>query len=169
MNKVVMIYLDAFSSRYLDPHKTPFIFELSSSGLYTNLESLFAFSGVGVSAFTGTRINTNRIWCDCALRRSKSPPAVFKWLLWLCDLIPNDIMNQYSRNIFRRIFRYNPGIPNLIPIELVDFFDIKEEKRLTADNPIEGITTLFDQLRQCKVKYLTIGFYIFQFTYLVGC
>jgi len=112
MSTVVMIWLDAFSSRYLDPQKTPFISELSRSGLHTYLESLFAFSGVGVSAFTGTRINTHKVWCDCILRKSKSPPSIFKWLLRLCDHIPDDILSQYAGNIIRRIFRYNPGIPN---------------------------------------------------------
>lgn len=159
MSTVVMIWLDAFSSRYLDPQKTPFISELYRSGLHTYLESLFAFSGVGVSALTGTRINTHKVWSDCILRKSKGPPSIFKWLLRLCDKIPDDILSQYAGNIIRRIFRYNPGIPNLIPVELVDFFDTKEEKRLTDENPVRGITTLFDQLRECKVKYLTTGLY----------
>lgn len=159
MSTVVMIWLDAFSSRYLDPQKTPFISELYRSGLHTYLESLFAFSGVGVSAFTGARINTHKVWSDCILRKSKSPPSIFKWLLRLCDKIPDDILSQYAGNIARRIFRYNPGIPNLIPVELVDFFDTKEEKRLTEEKPLKGITTLFDQLRECEVKYLTTGLY----------
>lgn len=159
MSTVVMIWLDAFSSKYLDPRKTPFIFKLSRFGCYTTLESTFAFSGVGVSAFTGTRVNTHKVWSDCILRQSSNPPAAFKWLLRLCDKIPDDILSQYAGNIVRRIFRYNPGIPNLIPVELVDFFDTKEEKRLTEEKPLKGITTLFDQLRECEVKYLTTGLY----------
>jgi len=159
MSKVVMIWLDAFSSKYLNPQKTPFIFKLSRFGCYTTLESTFAFSGVGVSTLTGTRINTHKVWSDCILKQSNNPPVAFKWLLRLCDKIPDDILSQYAGNIIRRIFRYNPGIPNLIPVELVDFFDTKEEKRLTEENPVRGITTLFDQLREHNVKYLTTGLY----------
>lgn len=159
MDRVVMIWLDAFSSRYLDPQTVPFIHQLSLSGLCTTLKPLFAFSGVGLSALTGTRVNTHKVWCDCVLRQSERPPPVFRWLLRLCDCIPDDILNQYSRSIVHRLFRYNPGIPNLVPVELVDYFQVKEQKRLTEENAVEGITTLFDQLRQHHVKYLTTGLY----------
>lgn len=159
MSKVVMMWLDAFSSTYVDPQKTPFISELCRSGLYTTLKPLFAFVGIGVSAFTGTAINTHQVWCDCILRESKSPPAVFRKLLSLCDKLPDDTLDQYARNIVCRIFGYNPGIPNLIPVELVNLFETKEKKRLTGRDPVPGVATLFDQLRQCQVKYFVAGFY----------
>lgn len=154
-----MIWLDGFSSRHLNRQKTPFIFELSQSGFSTTLEPLFAFAGIGASAFTGTRINTNKIWCDYVLKESKGSPTISKWLLRLCDLIPNDIMNQYVRYIVYRFFRLNPGTPNLIPVELVDFFKAKEQKRLTDKEPIEGAVTLFDQLRKCGAAYFLSGFH----------
>ena len=159
MSKAVMIWLDGFSSRYLDPQKMPFIFELSRSGLSTTLEPLFAFAGIGASAFTGTTINTNKIWCDYVYKRGGSSPATLRWLLRLCDCFPDDTMNQRARYIICRIFGMNPGTPNLIPVELADFFRVKERKRLTDEEPIEGMTTLFDQLRRCGMRFLTLGFY----------
>jgi len=159
MSKVVMIWLDGFSSRYLYPQATPFIFELSQPGFSTNLEPLFAFAGIGASAFTGTKVNTHKIWCDYVLKESEGSPTIFKWLLRLCDLIPHDIMNQYARHIVYRVFRRNPGTPNLIPVELVGFFGTREQKRLTAAEPIGGITTLFDQLRRHGATYFLSGFY----------
>lgn len=159
MSKVVMIWLDGFSSRNLDPQKMPFIFELSQSGFATTLEPLFAFAGIGASAFTGTKINTHKIWCDYVLEKSEAPPSILKWLLRLCDLLPQDIMNQYARYMVYRVFRLNPGTPNLIPVELVDFFKVKERKRLTDEKPIEGTTTLFDQLRRYGATFLTLSFY----------
>ena len=92
-----MIWLDGFSSRYLNPEKTPFIFELAQSGFATTLEPLFAFAGIGASAFTGTKINTHKIWADFIHKKSAGSPATFKWWLRLCDLLPHDIMNQYAR------------------------------------------------------------------------
>lgn len=154
-----MIWLDGFSSRYLYPQATPFIFELSQSGFSTNLEPLFAFAGVGASAFTGTKVNTHKIWCDHVLKESEGSPTIFKWLLRLCDLIPHDIVNQYARHIVYRVFRRNPGTPNLIPVKLAGFFGTREQKRLTDAEPIEGITTLFDQLRRHGATYFLSGFY----------
>jgi len=159
MNKVVMIWLDGFSSRYLDPQKTPFIFELSQSGFYTTLEPLFAFAGIGASAFTGTRISTHKIWVDHIYEKSGGSSASFKWLLRLCDWLPDDIMNQYARYMVYRMFRLNPGTPNLIPIELVDFFKTKEKNRLIDEEPIKGITTLFDQFRKYEATYFVAPFY----------
>jgi len=159
MSKVVMIWLDGFSSRYLNSQTTPFVLELAQSGLSTTLEPLFAFAGIGASAFTGTKVNTHKIWCDYVLKESKGSPAIFKRLLRLCDLIPNDIMNQYARYIVYRTFRFSSGTPNLTPVELIDFFGVKEQKRLTDEEPVEGIATLFDQLRTHRAKLLTLGFY----------
>lgn len=159
MSRVVMIWLDGFSSRHLDLQKTPFISQLSNSGFYATLEPLFAFAGIGASAFTGTTINTHKIWTDYVYKKSKGFSPIFKWLLRLCDLLPGDILNQYARYTVYRICQYNPGTPNLIPVELIDFFSVKEHKRLTDEEPIEGITTLFDQLRRYRVTYFVSGFY----------
>lgn len=152
-----MIYLDGFSSRYLDPKMTPFISELSHSGFSTTLEPLFAFTGIGASAFTGTKINTHKIWADYIYTKPGEFPVILKGLLRLSDLFPSDILNQYARYILCRIFRRNPGTPNLIPIELVDFFGTKEKKRLTDKEPLGGITTLFDQLRRYEANYFISG------------
>ena len=154
-----MIWLDAFSSRHLDPQKTPFIWELAGSGLHTNLEPLFAFAGIGASAFTGTSVNTHKIWCDYVFRESGHSPIYLKWLLRLCDIVPHDIMSQYARYVICRILGHNPGTPNLIPIELMDFFKVKERKRLTDERPIEGTVTLFEQLRRQEVRYFVSGLY----------
>ncbi len=154
-----MIWLDAFSSRYVSPEKTPFIFELSQSGFYTTLEPLFAFAGIGVSAFTGTKINTHKVWADYVLSKSARVSPVLKRLLRLCDYLPDDIINQYARYAACRMLGRNPGTPNLIPVEFVDFFKVKERKKLTAEDPIKGMTTLFDQLRRHQLKYLVLGFY----------
>lgn len=154
-----MIYLDAFSSRCLDSQKTPFISELSHSALSTSLEPLFAYAGIGVSAFTGARVNTHKIWADYIYTESKALPALLKGLLRLSDILPGDILNQYARYVLCRIFRRNPGTPNLIPVELVDFFRTKEKKRLTDKEPLEGITTLFDQLGRYGTNYFISGLY----------
>lgn len=159
MSQVVMLWLDGFSSRYLDPEKTPFIFELSRSGFYATLQPLFAFAGIGTSAFTGTRINTHKIWADYIYEKAGGSPAIFKWLIRQCDWLPTDTMNQYARYMIYRIFRLNPGTPNLIPVELTDFFRTKMKKRLTDKEPIEGITTFFDQLRRQGATYLLSGFH----------
>ena len=57
-----------------------------------------------------------------------------------------------------RIFHLNPGTPKLLPVELVDFFKTKEHKRLTDEEPIAGIPTLFDQLRRFGATYFLSGF-----------
>jgi len=159
MSKVVMIWLDAFSSGYLTAKKTPFLYQISSSGINANIKQLFAFAGIGISTFTGTGINTHKIWCDFIHRESGGYPAFLKGLLRLCDVVPDDIINQYGRYVILRLMGYNPGTPNLIPIRLINYFKLQEEKRLTDKEPIEGVTTLFDQLKKHEVKYYVTGLY----------
>ena len=159
MGRVVMIWLDAFSSKYLTPEKTPFICELSASRFHTNLEPLFAFAGIGATAFTGTGVNTHKIWCDYIRSESGHAPSFLKGLMRLCDIVPHDIMNQYGRYVICRALGYNPGTPNLIPVNLMDFFRVKEKKRLTENDPIKGVPTIFEQLRKHDARYFVTGLY----------
>jgi predicted AlkP superfamily pyrophosphatase or phosphodiesterase len=159
MSKVVFIWLDGFSSRYLTPEMTPFLCEISQSGFFTTLEPMFAFAGIGATIFTGTGINRHKIWCDWVLDRDKPASHSFKMLLRLCNLLPNDILNQYARYAIYRIFRRNPGTPNLIPVEITDYFTTKEQRRLTDIEPIPGVITLFDWLRKHGVSYSLSNFY----------
>lgn len=159
MNRVVMIWLDGFSSRYLNRQKTPFIAELAQSGFSTTLEPLFAFAGIGASTFTSTTVNSHKFWTDYMYDISTHYPAILKYFFHLCDLLPSDIPSSYARYVACRVMGINPGTPNLIPVSLVDYFRTKEQKRLTGHNPIEGTTTLFDQMREHDVPFLTVGFY----------
>lgn len=161
MNRVVMIYLDAFSSTYLNTRDTPFLHSLTQSGYYAPLRPMFAFSGIGAAMFSGTGVNTNGIWCDYVLAEDKSshPPALFKFLLRLCDLVPNDVLSQYSRYPLHKIFRQSYGTPNMVPPGLLQYFVLKQGSKCTQQNPFGRITGLLDQLRNHGVRFRVLGLY----------
>ena len=155
-----MIFLDAFSSRYLNPQNAPFLSRISQSGFYAPLKPLPGSQEIGAALFSGTLPNTNNFWWDYVLRSEPHRSSfLFKRLLWLCDLIPNDIANQYARYIVYKLFGCNPGTPNLIPSKLLDFFELKQGKRYGEEKPLGEIVTLFDELREYEVKYAIYGLY----------
>ena len=159
MHRVVMIYLDAFSSTYLNPEDAPFLHSLSQSGYYAPLMPMFAFSGIGAAIFTGTEVNTNGIWCDYVLAEDDrgNPPALFKFLLRLCDGIPNDLLSQYSRYPVHRVFRQSFGTPNMVPPDLLRHFTLKQSSKCTQQNPFGRIIGIFDQLRNHGVRFRVLG------------
>ena len=95
MKKVVMIFLDAFSSSYLTSENAPFLNELSKEGFYTILKPMFAFQGIGAAMFSGTPPNTNKIWCDYVIRTNRDypMPKLLRYLIKCCDTFPNDNLN----------------------------------------------------------------------------
>jgi len=159
MSKVVVLWLDGFSSRYLTPEKTPFLYRMAEQSLTARLGSLFAFAGIGFSIFAGIGINTHRVWCDWVLRENQPSRVVLRWIVRLCDLLPGDIASQYARYAAYRLLGHNPGTPNIIPVGLIDSFAPKEDKKLTDEQSVDGVVTFFDQLRAHAVPYSLSAFH----------
>lgn len=151
-----MIFLDAFSSKYLE--KVPFLNDISKEGYYTTIKPMFAFQGIGASLFSGTLPNTNKIWCDYVIsNKPGSTPKLLKRLIAILDLIPNDNLNKYSRYILYKLFNREFGTPNVIPPNLLDFFELKLKKEYTESKPLGEIVTLFDELKNRSIDYYVSG------------
>jgi len=158
MARVLAAWLDGFSSRYLSKENTPFIYKSAKEGFYFHLKPMFAFTGIGVSIFTSTRITTHNVWSDYILtEQPKKKPKLFRSLIKVCDTLPNDTLDQYGRNIVYRLFRRSQGIPNLIPLNLIDLFELKLNKNITGLNMIGNLPTLFGVLHKYGIKYAEFG------------
>jgi len=144
-----MVFLDAFSSRYIS--MAPFLNSISRKGYYTPLSRTFALGkGLGTSIYTGTTRNTNKVWCDYVLRdQPYSNPSLFKFCVRLCDLIPSDKFNKYSRYAVYRLFNKPFGTPNIIPPDLLDFFKLKPGN--------QEIVTMFDHINNNGKQYCVSG------------
>jgi hypothetical protein len=158
MTRVLVAWLDGFSSRYLSKENTPFIHKLAKEGFYVPLKPMFAFAGIGASIFTGTRITTHHVWSDYVLvKQPKEKHGLFKWFIKACDLLPDDIVNQYARNLVYRLFRMYQGTPNLIPLDLIDLFELKLQGEIANLDTIGNLPTLFGILHRYNIKYLNFG------------
>lgn len=156
MKKIVMIFLDAFSSRYFDD--SPFFSTISNEKFFTTLRPMFAFQGIGAALFTGTSVSTNKIWCDYVLKTDgESTPRLLKYILKLCDILPDDNLNKYSRFVLNKLFKQKYGTPNIIPPDLIDYFELKLKNSYTENRPLGNIVTLFDQLRNYEKKFYVLG------------
>lgn len=159
MNKVIMIFLDAFSSRYINANKTPFLYEIAQKGFYAPIKPMFAFQGIGASMFSGTVPNKNKIWCDWVLKTENidSLPIILNFLLKLSDLFPNDRISKDFRYVFYKMYNRDFGTPNLIPSNMLSHFELKLKKRYTEENSLGQIITLFDQLKKYNMRCYISG------------
>lgn len=159
MSKVLMIFIDAFSSKYLSADKTPFLYEISQRGFYKPLSPMFAFQGIGASIFSGTLPNTNKVWCDWVFKSNKneSHSVLLKSSLLISDFIPNDRLSKDFRYILYKLFNCDFGTPNLVPNELLSYFELKLKKSYQEKNSLGKITTLFEQLEKYNKKSFVYG------------
>lgn len=151
MKKVVVIFIDAFSSQYLTKQWAPFLYELYQEGCCKNIEPLPAFEGIGATIFSGTWPRTNGIWTNF-IRRKQSQAAFleFTWcsLLKVLNLIPSDRLAWDFRYITYKLLKKPVPIQNLTPPDLLRFFQSKLETSVFRDNALGNIPTLFDVVRE---------------------
>ena len=157
---VIMVLLDAFSSKYLNPKYCPLLYDISQKGFTSSLRSMFAFEGISASILTGTLPNTNKIWLDHVFKEGRarrgSMSRFFQYLIKVFDVIPNDDVNKYLRFMLHKVFRQPIATPNLIPPNMLHFFEprVKEYGISTG-----GIATLFDQLDKYGLTYYVSGLF----------
>jgi predicted AlkP superfamily pyrophosphatase or phosphodiesterase len=156
--KVIIIFIDAFSSRYLDKDYTPVLYGLYQKGYCKKIEPLPAFEGIGATAFSGTWPITNGVWTNfvrkenpCTTTFYASLHSLFK----ISDLIPNDRLAWDFRYILYKIFKKPVPIPNLIPPNLLCFFESKLDSPIFKDKALGEFPTLFDVVKKAE-KTITI-------------
>jgi len=154
-DKVITIFIDAFSSNYLDDEACPNIRKLSDDGFYSNIEPMFAFEGIGAALFTGAWPNTTKVWAEYILRQgNKKENALLSLLMRLTDLIPNDRFCWDARLVINKILgRRYLGTPAVIPAKLLMNFETKLTRGFTNKGCLGGVKTIFDVLRENDMTY----------------
>ena len=158
MNKVIMIFIDAFSSEYLNQYYSPFLHDLQEDGYVKHIEPLPAFAGIGTTLFSGTWPITNGAWTNF-VKNDKKPdfPSYIINLFAIFDLIPNDRLRWDLKYVVYRALKKPVPIPNQMPSHLINFFKSKVEKSMFQDDFIDGIPTLFSIVRGCGKSYTAIN------------
>jgi len=124
--KVLVLFLDAFSDKYLKPEISPFIWRLHQRYFFARIKPLFAYEGIGYTIKTGVSIKTSGVWTDHLLvrgRRNNTRLKALKYALKVVDRIsPTDYVNKALRYVLFKIFRERYGTPHLIPPDMVEYF-----------------------------------------------
>jgi predicted AlkP superfamily pyrophosphatase or phosphodiesterase len=146
-----LIWLDAFSDRYLSPELCPFLWDLSGNCFFAKISPLFAYIGIKYCFELGSSINTHKVWNDhvfsgfCIENSSRS--ALFKGILRFIDEISfGDGLNKILRYALFKVSNVEYGTPHLIPADLIDFFPVPK-KNCKRKN-------LYEVLREHGIKYL---------------
>jgi predicted AlkP superfamily pyrophosphatase or phosphodiesterase len=152
LKKLVLIWFDAFSDRYLSPELCPFLCGLREKHFFSRISPLFAYIGIEYSFELGLSINTHKIWNDHIFagfdgKNAHTPRRrLVKGMLQLVDsLSPSDGIDKIMRFALFKAGNVEYGTPHLIPASLLDSFPvIKGDKR----------KNLYEMLRHYGVRYL---------------
>jgi len=149
--KVVLIWLDAFSDRYIHPKNCPFIYRLSKGDSFAKIRPLFAYEGIKACFDTGLPISVHKIWGGHIFNSSShgnwTKSNLFKKVLRLIDKIsPTDDVNKILRYFWFKMNKVQYGTPHLIPACLIDLFPRIEKKYVYKD--------LYQMLMEHDIRYV---------------
>jgi predicted AlkP superfamily pyrophosphatase or phosphodiesterase len=143
-DKVLVLWLDAYSNRFIYLPEAKFIRRLAEQSTFALIRPTFAYRGIGYSISTGASINKHRVWMEHSFKNNNFYPTLFKRMISLSEIMPSDILQKIIRLILYRGWRTYYGTPHLIPAKYLDYF--------TQVKP-RPIPTLFDVLREKRIKY----------------
>jgi hypothetical protein len=155
-DKVIMLFLDAFSSKYLEEQLCPTINKLSQEHFFSELEPMFAFQGIGATMFSGAWSNTTGVWTEYVLGENETlkNSLLFENLMELTDVIPNDRLCWDIRYaLFKLWGKKYVGTPALIPGKLAKYFTTKLQKKYSDENSLGHLKTVFDVLGENGLDY----------------
>lgn len=158
-DKVVLLFVDGLSSRYIERGLCPNISRMAERGFFSNLEPIFAFTGIGATILTGAWPNSTGVWVEYVLRTGEtesnsSRGRIADTFIRLTDSIPNDRICWDVRLVLSRLAgkRYL-GTPAVIPSEYLHYFTTKLQRSYTDKNSLGLIKTIFDVLGEAGRSY----------------
>lgn len=158
--KTIVLFLDAFRYKDMNKNNCPYIYELAKCGAYGPLKTLAGYH-VEYSMLSGYYPLKHNVWIWYYYDKGVS---CFKWIKPLKPLLiylDGTLLRSLTRNFISyttMLIRYFQGKTRLlraneIPIEKLDKFNISVDKFYTDRNSL-NVPTLFDVLRENKVKYI---------------
>jgi len=163
---VLTIFVDAAKPDYLTRKRTPFLHRLAEEGVSGRIETIFAFSGILPTIFSGSYPEVHGIWttfCYCPVSSS------FRWirpLLPVISLFENipDARTALTFGIsaLTGIVNYLEGHTaafthgfqaHAIPFHLASCFDFSMKKVASEKGSLSPVTTLFDILRDTGTSF----------------
>ena len=148
MAKIVLLWLDAFSSRYISNDWSPFL-SSTSKNRYATINPLFAYMSINDCFETGVSINRHEIWNDHIFvgfdTEQKRLSSLFPAVVNLVDKFsPNDEINKVLRFVAFKLNNVSYATPHLIPANLIGTFPV-----IWRDKKWPSI---YDLLREHKLK-----------------
>jgi len=146
-----LIWLDAFSDRYLTPELCPFLWNLSKNCFFAKIKPLFAYKGIEYCFEYGAPLNKLGVWNDHVFAGfdavNKRQNSLFKKVLKFVDnFSPSDEWNKVFRYILFKLARVEYGTPHLIPPQYIDVFPVTR--------PSFNRKSLYQILDENSIKYL---------------
>jgi len=173
MDTVIIFFLDAIRFDYLNSRDTPFLCNVAESGISRPLKTIWGFSGIAATIFSGAHPKKHGVWTQYA----SSESSIFKWiepLSPILDKVDQRIRNRKMKKGFRLAFlqssrflfrmSYYPGVHE-VPFKLLPKLDFSMRKNLYEPNAFIHVPSLFDILRQNEINFSIMDYPLMGFDY----
>lgn len=148
-SKVIVIWVDGLSSRYLQAGMMPQLEEYAHRSGLIQLSNMFGYLSVGGAIFTGLFPERSGLFCEFGKAETLDNLGTrITTLLRLIDLVPNDELRFMSRlAVSRTVGLGYLGVANSIPAEYLRYFETRLSCQLERRPEIgNGVTSVFDWL-----------------------
>src|SRR5947207_7896815 len=103
MARVLEVFVDGLSSRYVREVSPPFITEVAKRGFLGEIEPLFAYLGIGATIFAGVEPRKSGVFWDYVRQSAGKPSRVYEFMVLLSEAIPNDRLAKDCRHIISHL------------------------------------------------------------------
>lgn len=161
MERVLAILIDALRYDYVNESDTPFIHGLAKQGHKLPLRPVLGYSdAIRATIFTGAYPDRHGYWMSYCYSPETSPFKVFRALQFV-DLIPSDLIRRGLKfllsstlcKLLAKTIGYHRLHLHNIPFSIIDRFDATLRKSMLAENPFSEYPTIFDVLRENRIRF----------------
>ena len=167
---LLIIWLDALRSSYINERDTPFLSKISQESLFGVYRPTMAYVGIGMSIFTGVKASTHGAWTEFRYNPDRSP---FGWtsgvmpLLALSDLVTQHSgrVGHYGRAALNKVIflvsnrlsgRTYVPIGKQVPSSRLHYFDVSIMHNEISHKDASVTPTLFDILRSQSITFRSL-------------
>jgi len=161
MNRLLVLFIDAFRYDYLSEERTPFLYSMSKNGFCAPLKPILGYSdAIDATIFTGVYPQDHGYWIKYKYSPETSPLGIFKYLRFI-DHLPSSFVVRgvkfvLSATICRLLAKahgYSALSTHNIPFSAIGFFDYTLKKSMLSQGAFDNFPTFFDILREYGIKY----------------
>lgn len=169
---MLVFFLDAVRYDDINLVDTPFLYNLTTKGIFGPMQTILAYDGIGPTLLTGTYPEVHGVWTQHLLAQEDGP---YNWTSSVSPFLErvDKSIEEFGwlwkgfrfallkASLFKSKRKFYPGI-NKIPFRQLAKFDFAMRQNLYEENAFGTLPTLFDLLREKGISYAIVDHSFFR-------